>query len=167
MPRAIALLPTARGPACRPSTRPIPLEDSPAPSTGQGVTVARPKHMPHPRRRRGLHGEESWQGTGPTWKRRDATRARRVSGSTCRRRRALADARRHVRSGRSRSHPHRRSEEHTSELQSPCNLVCRLLLEKKNTHTAIGWPLACGGFLKVVYELLLLAQVCVGHPSSG
>src|SRR5256885_11169912 len=26
---------------------------------------------------------------------------------------------------------HTRSEEHTSELQSPCNLVCRLLLEKK------------------------------------
>src|SRR5256885_5131420 len=26
---------------------------------------------------------------------------------------------------------HRRSEEHTSELQSPCNLVCRLLLENK------------------------------------
>src|SRR5256885_12787613 len=25
-----------------------------------------------------------------------------------------------------------RSEEHTSELQSPCNLVCRLLLEQKN-----------------------------------
>src|SRR5256885_7365406 len=34
--------------------------------------------------------------------------------------------------------PHRprlvRSEEHTSELQSPCNLVCRLLLEKKKTY---------------------------------
>src|SRR5256885_9907880 len=29
----------------------------------------------------------------------------------------------------------RRSEEHTSELQSPCNLVCRLLLEKKKIHT--------------------------------
>src|SRR5256885_16505569 len=29
-----------------------------------------------------------------------------------------------------------RSEEHTSELQSPCNLVCRLLLEKKkNKHS--------------------------------
>src|SRR5256885_13245879 len=28
----------------------------------------------------------------------------------------------------------RRSEEHTSELQSPCNLVCRLLLEKKNNN---------------------------------
>src|SRR5256885_7924701 len=27
-----------------------------------------------------------------------------------------------------------RSEEHTSELQSPCNLVCRLLLEKKNNN---------------------------------
>src|SRR2546426_8976993 len=35
-----------------------------------------------------------------------------------------------------------RSEEHTSELQSPCNLVCRLLLEKKKTsqksRSAIG-----------------------------
>src|SRR5256885_12539177 len=30
----------------------------------------------------------------------------------------------------------RRSEEHTSELQSPCNLVCRLLLEKKKKLTA-------------------------------
>src|SRR5256885_13120281 len=30
----------------------------------------------------------------------------------------------------------RRSEEHTSELQSPCNLVCRLLLEKKNKRMA-------------------------------
>src|SRR5256885_6576205 len=28
-----------------------------------------------------------------------------------------------------------RSEEHTSELQSPCNLVCRLLLETKNTRS--------------------------------
>src|SRR2546426_1453114 len=28
-----------------------------------------------------------------------------------------------------------RSEEHTSELQSPCNLVCRLLLEKKKRNT--------------------------------
>src|SRR5256885_10945943 len=28
-----------------------------------------------------------------------------------------------------------RSEEHTSELQSPCNLVCRLLLEKKKTRS--------------------------------
>src|SRR2546426_5862894 len=31
--------------------------------------------------------------------------------------------------------PPRRSEEHTSELQSPCNLVCRLLLEKKKKKT--------------------------------
>src|SRR5256885_11934701 len=39
----------------------------------------------------------------------------------------------------------RRSEEHTSELQSPCNLVCRLLLEKKkkkyyNPHTSTFNP---------------------------
>src|SRR5256885_2897524 len=41
-----------------------------------------------------------------------------------------------------------RSEEHTSELQSPCNLVCRLLLEKKTreitdpgyaAHHDLGW----------------------------
>src|SRR2546426_7873245 len=31
-----------------------------------------------------------------------------------------------------------RSEEHTSELQSPCNLVCRLLLEKKKKHSNTG-----------------------------
>src|SRR5256885_8779961 len=30
----------------------------------------------------------------------------------------------------------RRSEEHTSELQSPCNLVCRLLLEKKKKNVS-------------------------------
>src|SRR5256885_6435555 len=30
-----------------------------------------------------------------------------------------------------------RSEEHTSELQSPCNLVCRLLLEKKKTRRPV------------------------------
>src|SRR5256885_12276617 len=38
-----------------------------------------------------------------------------------------------------------RSEEHTSELQSPCNLVCRLLLEKKNNTriiTASSHPLS-------------------------
>src|SRR5256885_10412277 len=42
---------------------------------------------------------------------------------------------RHVEGGRDRAFllvaAHMRSEEHTSELQSPCNLVCRLLLEKK------------------------------------
>src|SRR5256885_5173906 len=31
-----------------------------------------------------------------------------------------------------------RSEEHTSELQSPCNLVCRLLLEKNNAKMVMG-----------------------------
>src|SRR5256885_3549006 len=38
--------------------------------------------------------------------------------------------------------PVSRSEEHTSELQSPCNLVCRLLLEKKkhSTHSIPAFP---------------------------
>src|SRR2546426_4525217 len=38
-----------------------------------------------------------------------------------------------------------RSEEHTSELQSPCNLVCRLLLEKKNKEM-------CARILRAVIE---------------
>src|SRR5256885_10138073 len=45
-----------------------------------------------------------------------------------------------------------RSEEHTSELQSPCNLVCRLLLEKKNipmsARTAVASPIDAGPFLR-------------------
>src|SRR5256885_12782244 len=44
-------------------------------------------------------------------------------------------------SGGARFHVHvgsaERSEEHTSELQSPCNLVCRLLLEKKNIEMCL------------------------------
>src|SRR5256885_7926365 len=36
----------------------------------------------------------------------------------------------------------RRSEEHTSELQSPCNLVCRLLLEKKKKTSSCVYVFA-------------------------
>src|SRR2546426_8005572 len=45
--------------------------------------------------------------------------------------------RREERGHRGRNPEMRRSEEHTSELQSPCNLVCRLLLEKKK-KPAVG-----------------------------
>src|SRR2546426_3046243 len=45
--------------------------------------------------------------------------------------RALADV-----YNRHGSQAYARSEEHTSELQSPCNLVCRLLLEKKKRYSA-------------------------------
>src|SRR2546426_9050883 len=38
---------------------------------------------------------------------------------------------------------HMRSEEHTSELQSPCNLVCRLLLEKKKKKQSIETMMHC------------------------
>src|SRR5256885_5966066 len=34
-----------------------------------------------------------------------------------------------------------RSEEHTSELQAPCTLVCRLLLEKKDAHEHVRLPM--------------------------
>src|SRR5256885_6686148 len=44
------------------------------------------------------------------------------------------------RSGGGREHALVRSEEHTSELQSPCNLVCRLLLEKKKKNNTSHGP---------------------------
>src|SRR5688500_19830311 len=43
----------------------------------------------------------------------------------------------HGQYGDDRRDPRPRSEEHTSELQSPCNLVCRLLLEKKKKKLRI------------------------------
>src|SRR5256885_12026670 len=42
-----------------------------------------------------------------------------------------------------------RSEEHTSELQSPCNLVCRLLLEKKNAAACSPTALTFAQFNKI------------------
>src|SRR5256885_9181571 len=48
---------------------------------------------------------------------------------------------------------HDRSEEHTSELQSPCNLVCRLLLEKKKNTT--------------IYHLRLLLSKLESHTSAA
>src|SRR2546427_5787659 len=45
------------------------------------------------------------------------------------------------RDGDGRGPAHRRSEEHTSELQSQSNLVCRLLLEKKKKTTQRTEPL--------------------------
>src|SRR5256885_6005455 len=43
-----------------------------------------------------------------------------------------------------------RSEEHTSELQSPCNLVCRLLLEKKNNYSDL---LNCRSVVRVIPKI--------------
>src|SRR2546426_5103210 len=69
---------------------------------------------------------------------RDADGVRGDEGSAARARRGGDAAR--VDAGRpgggEEARP-RRSEEHTSELQSPCNLVCRLLLEKKKNFNTI------------------------------
>src|SRR5256885_8249051 len=51
-----------------------------------------------------------------------------------------------------------RSEEHTSELQSPCNLVCRLLLEKKNEK-------AFADYLNVRYAVSLPSCTSAIHLS--
>src|SRR5256885_11936727 len=49
-----------------------------------------------------------------------------------------------------------RSEEHTSELQSPCNLVCRLLLEKKNIIIHDHLRIACLKPITIHSTLLIL-----------
>src|SRR5256885_12143219 len=50
-----------------------------------------------------------------------------------------------------RFHSIARSEEHTSELQSPCNLVCRLLLEKKKLKSTPR--------ISSLYTILLLIYI--------
>src|SRR5256885_9940442 len=57
-----------------------------------------------------------------------------------------------------------RSEEHTSELQSPCNLVCRLLLEKKNLHNPLhATELGEAG---AAHEQHTPTPVCRLHPPA-
>src|SRR5256885_5819325 len=57
-----------------------------------------------------------------------------------------------------------RSEEHTSELQSPCNLVCRLLLEKKKKiHSQIP---ALIGIFDLIATLTVSRGAFVDHPGD-
>src|SRR2546426_4181363 len=76
-------------------------------------------------------GEAGYQPRAAAARRARGGGGRDAGGSRADRRRPLAPraGRRATAGGEGR-----RSEEHTSELQSPCNLVCRLLLEKKKTH---------------------------------
>src|SRR6266446_6058897 len=70
---------------------------------------------------------------------------------------------------RSVSLPSPRSEEHTSELQSPCNLVCRLRLEKKNHEGSapfrFGFSEYAGAFICPVP--VHFAGGGPGHPHLG
>src|SRR5256885_11940440 len=59
-----------------------------------------------------------------------------------------------------RSWERTRSEEHTSELQSPCNLVCRLLLEKKKTHALL---ISAG--IVVIHVLSMLHELAASHST--
>src|SRR5256885_2538479 len=70
-----------------------------------------------------------------------------------------------------------RSEEHTSELQSPCNLVCRLLLEKKKHHFASSCTSCRAKAARAVYLLTsctpealktsVFAAPSSTHPTGG
>src|SRR5256885_11418911 len=56
-----------------------------------------------------------------------------------------------------------RSEEHTSELQSPCNLVCRLLLEQKKFNSNMFYPY--GFRLRSHWLRCLGVPLCIGLQS--
>src|SRR2546430_4355897 len=62
-----------------------------------------------------------------------------------------------------------RSEEHTSELQSQSNLVCRLLLEKKNT-TQTNMNLTCAisrAWLDILADLLMDTRSLLSHSTTS
>src|SRR5215467_14738240 len=61
--------------------------------------------------------------------------------------------------------PETRSEEHTSELQSPCNLVCRLLLEKKKYKLYGGGQKAASGGIQG--DVLATDNNTVGMGDAG
>src|SRR2546426_9266248 len=52
-----------------------------------------------------------------------------------------------------------RSEEHTSELQSPCNLVCRLLLEKKKNNRSLSRLTATVRMTTIILDVVYVRSV--------
>src|SRR5256885_7389985 len=59
-----------------------------------------------------------------------------------------------------------RSEEHTSELQSPCNLVCRLLLEKKKKDRSCIANLCCYAFIVVRHKLQMFRRQLIRNRTG-
>src|SRR5256885_2778061 len=59
-----------------------------------------------------------------------------------------------------------RSEEHTSELQSPCNLVCRLLLEKKKTPRRVPTSVLSLRLLRLPELEFSLIQIVHAHVAT-
>src|SRR2546426_8805454 len=78
---------------------------------------SRPRLYPHSRTGRAARGHGVYHGRTGTFRRPSAQLVRHENPGT--------------------AAPPLRSEEHTSELQSPCNLVCRLLLEKKKKQNSV------------------------------
>src|SRR5256885_12087896 len=59
-----------------------------------------------------------------------------------------------------------RSEEHTSELQSPCNLVCRLLLEKNNIFVLRALVVSLDLLFSAIDRVHARSPVDYGSPST-
>src|SRR5256885_2757377 len=60
-----------------------------------------------------------------------------------------------------------RSEEHTSELQSPCNLVCRLLLEKKKLQRIFRMSSLMLLLVWLILFMVLITPLSILGPISG
>src|SRR5256885_10076954 len=60
----------------------------------------------------------------------------------------------------------KRSEEHTSELQSPCNLVCRLLLEKNKEHRHYHRQRSHHHTIRLTLSLLEYGYLSAKHLAS-
>src|SRR2546430_7286035 len=64
---------------------------------------------------------------------------------------------------RRRARDARRSEEHTSELQSQSNLVCRLLLEKKKKITPVSYTLSKNFAIQTTFHMPMPSHTTATH----
>src|SRR5205807_6658421 len=99
-----------------------------SPAGSKPIFVRGEKHLPGNRKRTGEQGSFFWRKSVALRSRR---RGGCETGRSGRLVENLADVSERIERDPAVEMERVRSEEHTSELQSPCNLVCRLLLEKK------------------------------------
>src|SRR5256885_10373643 len=63
-------------------------------------------------------------------------------------------------------HRRLRSEEHTSELQSPCNIVCRVLLEKKEAYASLHTDQERDYFMQLYHDVITSFGGTTSHDAD-
>src|SRR5256885_2777887 len=79
----------------------------------------------------------------------------------------LGRKKKNTRQGVIKSHRISRSEEHTSELQSPCNLECRLLLEKKKQSSNLRKRYRVHSISSLLAPLLACVRLVLARMNHG